>query len=196
MDTMDCTKDLAKVHSPEQNRAYQRVSMYHQLLIASQYLSSRFPPIYRPRLPPLVLSHPKGISTKDHFPTAMKKKKIFNTTANLLPNIKITNDICFFFIFAYLLSFFFFYLAQHGITFSIVQHWSVTIHTNVLTDILRVILNDFQFTRYLRATQLLTTSFNVFVNDRNNTWGRIVNKDFKYDIFQILSSHMRFFFFF
>lgn len=105
---MDCTKDLAKVHSPEQNRAYQRVSMYHQLLIASQYLSSRFPPIYRPRLPPLVLSHPKGISTKDHFPTAMKKKKIFNTTANLLPNIKITNDICFFFIFAYLLSFFFF----------------------------------------------------------------------------------------
>lgn len=109
-DTMDCTKDLAKVHSPEQNRAYQRVSMYHQLLIASQYLSSRFPPIYRPRLPPLVLSHPKGISTKDHFPTAMKKKKIFNTTANLLPNIKITNDICFFFIFAYLLSFFFFFI--------------------------------------------------------------------------------------
>lgn len=91
---------IGKVHSPVQNRAYQRVSMYHQLLIASQYLSSRFPPIYRPRLPPLVLSHPKGTSTKDHFSTTMGGKKNYKKTlrrSDLHPSVRerIINDIFF-----------------------------------------------------------------------------------------------------
>lgn len=51
-----------------------------------------------------------------------------------------------------------------------------------------MILDDFQFTRYLRATQLTTVQVSSTIE---TTFGRIVNKDFKYDMFQIISSHMR-----
>lgn len=51
-----------------------------------------------------------------------------------------------------------------------------------------MILDDFQFTRYLRATQLTTVQVSSTIE---TTFGRIVNKDFKYDMFRIISSHMR-----
>lgn len=157
---------IGKVHSPEQNRAYQRVSMYHQLLIASQYLSSRFPPIYRPRLPPLVLSHPKGISTKDHFPTAMKKKKILNTTANLLPNIKITNDICFF---LSLLIFYLFFFLSCSAWYNFLDRLTLKRYDtwNILTDT----PNDIRwFSIYSIFKSYATNYCSSFVNDRNNIW--------------------------
>lgn len=51
-----------------------------------------------------------------------------------------------------------------------------------------MILDDFQFTRYLKATQLTTVQVSSTIE---TTFGRIVNKDFKYDMFRIISSHMR-----
>lgn len=45
-----------------------------------------------------------------------------------------------------------------------------------------------EFTRYLRATQLTTVQVSSTIE---TTFGRIVNKDFKYDMFRIISSHMR-----
>lgn len=51
-----------QVNSPVQSRACQQVSMYHRLLIASQYLATWFPPLYRPHLPPLHLPRPEGTS--------------------------------------------------------------------------------------------------------------------------------------
>lgn len=52
----------AQVNSPVQSRACQQVSMYHRLLIASQYLATWLPPPYRPHLPPLHLRIPEGTS--------------------------------------------------------------------------------------------------------------------------------------
>lgn len=52
----------AQVNSPVQNRACQQVSMYHRLLIASQYLATWLPPPYRPHLPSLHLPRPEGTS--------------------------------------------------------------------------------------------------------------------------------------
>lgn len=52
----------AQVNSPVQSRACQQVSMYHRLLIASQYLATWLPPLYRPHLPPLHLPRPEGTS--------------------------------------------------------------------------------------------------------------------------------------
>jgi len=64
-------KKDAQVNSPVQNRAYQQVSMYHRLLIASQYLATWFPPLYRPHLPPLHLPHPEG-DKHDNFAVASR----------------------------------------------------------------------------------------------------------------------------